>query len=424
MIRNLVRRATPLFAAGALMLNIAAAQPSAGASPGGPGGPGSRGAGLAGFPRPPQQPQGFENMAQDPARYTPDQKAASDVALRWWRDTNSKNLADQMAMVDDEIVYRNDPADTLGHGARGFCSAYNFAWDVSWERFDEMYVIAGPSEALVLIKRADMNSGPGGPGAYGGDFVAVATFARVRHGRLAEWLDAPINRVGGLTTAEADTRPIAINVRPDCAKYPASPYQRTTGPAGGPPPGLRLRRPIAQPLMPTLNAGLKTYGTIKVESRVNPDEESAIQTIRAWFAARKANDPLLLAAFTEKNAVFRATSNAHSITNGRDALLKAACATMTGSLDLTDVYVVGSDFDSAGIAQWTKTDAAGNSVPMGSFLRVQKGLVTEWMDAQLGGTPIATDPNSPACQKVNNAIARFAPLPVNAVQSPAGFPGG
>ena len=138
-------------------------------------------------------------MAQDPARYTPDQKAAADVVLRWFDDTNRKDLADQMTIVDDEIVYRNDPSETLGHGARGFCSAYNFAWDVSWERFDEMYVVAGPSEALVLVKRADMNFGASASG-LGGDPVAVAMFARVRNGKLVEWLDAPMNRIGGLTT--------------------------------------------------------------------------------------------------------------------------------------------------------------------------------------------------------------------------------
>ena len=421
MITNLIRRATPLLAAGALMLNIAAAQPPPGGPPGGPGGPGG---GLPGFSRQPQQPQGFENMAQDPARYTPDQKATAEVALRWFRDTDSKDLADQMKFVDDEIVYRGDPVETLGHGARGFCTAYNFTYDVSWERFDELYIVAGPSQGLVLIKRADMNFGAGagtGGMGLGGDPVAVATFARVRDGKLVEWLDAPINRVGLLPgAAGADTRPISINVRPACQKYPTSPYQRVdTGRASGGLGGFRMPGPTPQPTsLPTLNAGLMPYGTIKIESRVNPDEESTIQTIRAWFAARKANDPLLLAAFTDKNAVFRATTEAHSITNGRDALLKAVCATMTGSLDLTDLYVVGADFDSAGIAQWTKTDAAGNSVPMGSFFRVQNGLVTEWMDAQLGGSPIATDPNSAACQKVNSTVAGFAPLRVNQIQAP------
>ena len=247
--------------------------------------------------------------------------------------------------------------------------------------------------------------------------MAVATFARVRNGKLVEWLDAPINRIGGLTALGGNTRPISIAVQPFCQKYPTSPYQRTGTDKG---PQFRMPGPTPQPVLPTLNAGLTTYGTVKVESRMSADEQSTLQTIRASFAARKANDPLLLAAFTDKNAVFRATSDAHSITNGRDALLKAVCATMNGSVDLTDVYVVGSDFDSDGIAQWTRTDAAGNSVPMGSFFRVQKGLVTEWMDAQLGGTPVATDPNSAACQKVDSAIASFAPLPANPIAAPGG----
>jgi hypothetical protein len=402
----MIRVATPLLAASALMLNAAhvAAQPPANGAPG--GGPGG---GFPGFARKPQQPQGFENMYQDPAKYTPEQKAAADVALRWLSDTNRKDLADQMAMVDDEIVYRGDPSETLGHGARGFCSGYNFAYDISWERFDELYVVAGPSQALVLIKRADMDFGPnGGPSALAGDPVLVATFARVSNGKLVEWLDAPINRVGG--TVGGNSRAISIAVQPFCQKYPTSPYQRTGTDKGF---LFRMPGPTPQPVLPTLNAGLTTYGTVKVESRMSADEQSTLQTVRAWFAARKASDPLLLAAFTDKNAVFRANSEAHSITNGRDALLKAVCATMNGSLDLTDVYVVGSDFDSDAIAQWTWTDPAGNRVPMGSLIRVQKGLVTEWMDAQLGGSPLATDPNSAACQKVNSALASFAPLPLN-----------
>ncbi len=414
MINKMLRVATPLLAAGALILNVAhvAAQPPPNGVPS--GGPGRPGGGFLGFGRMPQQPQGFENMGQDPAKYTPDQQAAADVALRWLSDTERKDIADQMTIVDDEIVYRADPSETLGHGARGFCSSYNFTYDISWERFDELYVVAGPSQALVLIKRADMNFGAGVPNV-GGEPVAVATFARVSNGKLVEWLDSPIRWVGGPTVVRGNTRPISITVQPFCQQYPTSPYQRTGTDKG---PQFRLPGPTPQPVLPTLAAGLTTYGTVKVESRMSADEQSTLQTIRAWFAARKANDPLLLAAFTDKNAVFRATSDAHSITNGRDALLKAVCATMTGSLDLTDVYVVGADFDSAGIAQWTWTDAAGNRVPMGSFFRVQKGLVTEWMDAQLGGTPVATDPNSAACQKVNSTITSFAPLPVNALTAP------
>jgi hypothetical protein len=61
---------------------------------------------------------------------------------------------------------------------------------------------------------------------------------------------------------------------------------------------------------------------------------------------------------------------------------------------------------------------------MGSFFRVQKGLVTEWMDAQLDGRPIAADPNSAACQKVNTTLAAFAPLPVNTATANAAAPAG
>jgi hypothetical protein len=45
------------------------------------------------------------------------------------------------------------------------------------------------------------------------------------------------------------------------------------------------------------------------------------------------------------------------------------------------------------------------------------------MDAQLGGSPVATDPNSAACQKVNSTIAGFAPLRVNPIAAPGAPPG-
>src|SRR5208283_2882023 len=162
MFAKLIRGTTSLLAAGALMLNVAyvAAQPAPnGPPPGGfPGGfPGGTPGGPPGLPRMPQQTQGFENMRQDPAKYTAAQKAAADVALKWIDFTDTKNLAGQMAMVDNEIVYRG-----------------------------------GPSDALVLIKRADMNFGAATDIlGLGGDPVAVATFARVRNGKLVEWLDAP-----------------------------------------------------------------------------------------------------------------------------------------------------------------------------------------------------------------------------------------
>jgi hypothetical protein len=51
---------------------------------------------------------------------------------------------------------------------------------------------------------------------------------------------------------------------------------------------------------------------------------------------------------------------------------------------------------------------------MGSFFRVQNGLIVEWMDAALepGGSKAANQ-NSEACQTVNAALAPAAAAPAN-----------
>ena len=50
---------------------------------------------------------------------------------------------------------------------------------------------------------------------------------------------------------------------------------------------------------------------------------------------------------------------------------------------------------------------------MGSFFRVQNGLITEWMDTQIEGAApaAAANQNSAACQTVNTTLAAFAPAP-------------
>jgi hypothetical protein len=47
---------------------------------------------------------------------------------------------------------------------------------------------------------------------------------------------------------------------------------------------------------------------------------------------------------------------------------------------------------------------------MGSFFRVQNGLIVEWMDSALNGASPAktSNPNSAACQAVNAALAQPA----------------
>ncbi len=41
------------------------------------------------------------------------------VVKQWIDTTNTKDLAAHMALIDDNVVYRGDPASALGHGARG-----------------------------------------------------------------------------------------------------------------------------------------------------------------------------------------------------------------------------------------------------------------------------------------------------------------
>lgn len=155
----------------------------------------------------------------------------------------------------------------------------------------------------------------------------------------------------------------------------------------------------ARPQVPIL-----TWGTSKPEFWFNPDEESAAQAVRAWFAAWEAGNPLLLGSFVDQNVIFRARSS-DDLGHGRDNLMRQVCGYIGGRLNLTGLYVVGGDYDTGVITSWDKFDANGNRTRMGSFFRVQRGLITEWMDSQVDGGPApAQNQNSAACQAVNAAL--------------------
>ena len=367
-------------------------------------------------PPAPQQQQGFEATGQFPANYTPEEAAAVAVVKRWIDTTNTKDLAAHMALIDDNVIHRGDPAEALGHGARGYCAAYGFVRSNAWVRLDEMYVIGGPSDTLVLLKRTDINNPAGMEGNLGGYPVEVAVLARVRNGKITEWYDAPTIKIGPLVTSGANSRPPGgMRVPEACMKYPepqAGQVQRE-GPAV-----LAPASPQVHPAAPAPSFGMLGYGVTKVESRFSPEEAAAAQTIRAWFAAWQAGNPLLLGAFADQKVDFR-TTPASELVKGRDNLLRAVCGSIGGPLNLTDIYVIGSYWNTLAIARWNKVDAAGNRTRMASFFRVQNGLVTEWMGTQLAGTApaAAANQNSPACQAVNTTLAAFAPAPAAA---PAG----
>ena len=257
-------------------------------------------------PPPPPQQQGFEATGQLPANYTPEEAAAVAVVKKWIDTTNTKDLAAHMALIDDKIIHRGDPAEALGHGARGYCAAYGFVRSNAWVRLDELYVIGGPSDTLVLLKRTDINNPAGREGSLGGYPVEVADLLRIKNGKITEWYDAPTIKIGPLVTSGANSRPPGgMRVPAVCMKYPepqAGQVQREL------PELLAPASPQVHPVAPAPGFGMLGYGVTKLEDRFNAQEKSAAQTIRAWFAAWQAGNPLLLAAFVDQKVDFRTTS--------------------------------------------------------------------------------------------------------------------
>jgi ketosteroid isomerase-like protein len=205
----------------ALMLVVVAAAivPAQGQAPapppaqGQPQGPArGRGPGIQ-LPR-----QGFEATGQNPANYTPDEAAAVAVVKKWVDTTNNHDLAAHMALIDDNIVFRGDPISPLWRGARAYCGSYGFVWNpTSVIKLDELYVVGGPSETLVLIKRTDINN-PAGPGRdLNGYQVSLYVLARVKNGKITEWYDAPLNKVSAGAALRGSAAP------PAAAQQPARP---------------------------------------------------------------------------------------------------------------------------------------------------------------------------------------------------------
>ena len=212
-----------LLTRGALMLVVgaAASAPAQGQAPATataqPQGPArGRGPGIQ-LPR-----QGFEATGQNPANYTPEEAAAVAVVKKWVETTANHDLAAHMALIDDDIVFRGDPISPLWRGARAYCGSYGFVWNpTSVIKLDELYVVGGPSETLVLIKRTDINNPAGAGRDLNGYQVSLYVLARVRNGKITEWYDAPLNKVSAAAATAARGGPVAP--APAAAQQPARP---------------------------------------------------------------------------------------------------------------------------------------------------------------------------------------------------------
>jgi hypothetical protein len=319
----------------------------------------------------------------------PQEAAAVNVVENWVRTSAAHDLDGAMSVLDSNLIVRPDPARQPAYGPVALCSSYPFPRDNSIVRLDEVYVVGGPLDTMVLFKRADINgpaAPPGGRGAgFGGFTVQVGVMVRVSNGRITEWLDSPLNRIGGLVNASEgglSQGPAGTNVPEACKKYPIA----------GQAPAAQTR-PAGQ-ILP--------YGTAKQERYWNVEEIQAAQAVRGWFAAREAGDPLLLGAFVDQNVVFR-TSPADQFAKGRANLLRAVCGTFVGGQQrLTKLFPVGSDFDTLVLTESVNSQGTRTA----SIFRVQKSLITEWLDVvvEAKGPAAAANPGSAGCQAVNAAL--------------------
>jgi hypothetical protein len=307
--------------------------------------------------------------------------------------TAAHNLDGAMGVLDDNIIVRPDPATQPAFGPKAQCASYPFTRNQQfWVRLDELYAVGGPLDTMVLFKRSDIN-GPAvanGRGDLDGFTVEVGVMVRVRNGKITEWLDAPLSRIGGLvnsTTGALSSPPAGQNVPEACAKYPV---------AGAPP--VPRTRPAGAYL---------TYGTAKPERYWNVEETQGAVAVRNWFAAWQAGDALLLGGVVDPNVVYR-TAGSNDFVKGRANLLRGVCGLIGGQRRLTELYPIGADFDTLLLAE----TVTAQGTRYASLFRVQKNLVTEWIDTAVEGpAPAAANANSTGCQAVNAALPAPAPAP-------------
>ena len=363
------------------------------------------------------QPRGFETNGQRPLiDYTPQETLGVAVVIEHLRTTDVHNLAAHMRLIDPDVIFRSDPVQLLRRGAQTYCSGYNFTLrqPQGFFRLDELYVVGGPLDVLVVHKRTDLNAPAASGGNLGGYPVEVATLLRINPttGLVKEWLDAPINRIGALVNAtggQASVTSPAV-IRPECTGYPASGAGQTPPRAPVPQGAIATGWPPVPAAEVDTTGGAApvhtlSYGTAKPQQVWNVEEIQAAQTVRAWYAAMQAGNPLLLASFIAPDVVSR-TSPASDLVRGNDALLRSVCGTMGGRLELKELYPIGADFSTTVLTEATRFDANGQPMRVAGFFRVQRGLIVEWMDSvvEASGPGVPANPNSAACQTVNATL--------------------
>jgi limonene-1,2-epoxide hydrolase/ketosteroid isomerase-like protein len=338
--------------------------------------------------------QGFENTSQNPADYTPEEKAAAAAVEKWMDTINHNDTQGHMALISPNVIFRGDPTEDVRVGPDHYCSTIvGLGPNQRGGTFtlEELYIVdAGRSGTAVLIRRQDINGPAGKMGFLGGYTVPVATLLRVQNGRIIEWYDAPTNKISiGALPFKINLQGLDARVAPFCMPFAAgSSTENATASSYSAPPAHSLDY---------------LYGTTKAEYFFNPFEESAAQAVRGFFAAWQPGNALSLGAFVAPDVMYRADPTATRLSHGRDTLLKQLCGSIGGTRKMRDLFVVGGDYDATVLAGWDQTAARGNATHGASFFRVEKGVIVEWYDMPDSGVAAAAT-NTAGCRAVNAAL--------------------
>ena len=145
-----------------------------------------------------------------------------------------------------------------------------------------------------------------------------------------------------------------------------------------------------------------------------PQEAEAVAIVEQWIDAWVTYDLVRLVSLMEEDVVFRADP-VEDLQYGRRNFCLIAAAVINGwsGLDLQELYVVGGEQDTSVLIRRVDyfppggRGLAGQAIDVATFLRVQNGRITEWLDAP-------TIPVGPGAM-----VAQGAPRPEFPVQPEA-----
>jgi limonene-1,2-epoxide hydrolase len=131
-----------------------------------------------------------------PSSYNQQEREAVEVVRGWLNAWTAYDLNKLMSYMAEDSIYRGDPSESLGRRA-GFQSMAQGVMN-GWCGMDleEIFVIGGERDTMVLSKRIDYFPGDSGFGALRGMAIPVAVMFRIRGGKIVEYLDAPLIPVG------------------------------------------------------------------------------------------------------------------------------------------------------------------------------------------------------------------------------------